>query len=172
MSSSARKSFPTSGAGRGTQLEEERCMPSSIFATSGTKKRAHGRGSPSASRPSRTCDHAPEVTRFWLPDTGAFARVAIDYDPRSYLFALRCYRRSTRGVLVLATAAASRYRLRELENTLTDLSLKLPQQLHRYLVATLSDDATTLETFLPQVHPMTCCYGPSAAPLHPLDVAV
>jgi len=112
------------------------------------------------------------VSRFWLPDAGAFARVAIDLDPNSYLFALRCYRRDAQHALVLATTALNRFRLRELEDTMVELQLALPAVLQRYLVATLSDDAGTVEAFLPHVRPMMCCHADAPEPQHITDMAV
>jgi hypothetical protein len=111
------------------------------------------------------------MTRFWLPDAGPFARVAIDYDPSSYLFALRCYRRDSRHALVPATAALNRFRLRELENTLVELRLTLPPVLQRYLVAKLSDDERTLEACVPHVRAMMCCDDACAAAQPPIDLA-
>ena len=106
--------------------------------------------------------------RFWLPRTRRFAHVGVDFDPAQATFALWCLRRRENRKLELVNAVPNRFRLRELEATLVELNVELPEPLRRYFVAALGDDAAQVASLEPSVASWRCgCKGERARAYDP-----
>jgi hypothetical protein len=95
----------------------------------------------------------PERLRFRLPQCGTFDQVSIELEPRAGLFSLSCLRRNGKRGTASAVPRLNRFRLRELEATLVELSLTLPAALRSYFIAVLMGDSQEQLALSPQVSP-------------------
>lgn len=82
--------------------------------------------------------------------------MAIEFDAAQALFSLYCFRSHGAHRPALVNAMPNRYRLRELEATLVELNIELPESLRRYFLAVVGEDEQERALREREVRPLLC----------------